>query len=272
LNLIRVMPAEEVMQSVKPISAVELRIQGLSKSFVRQGHPLSVLEGVDLDVGSGQLIALVGPSGCGKTTLLHTIAGLIRPDTGEIHLNGRSVADAQGHVAYMQQKDLLLPWRKALANTLLGPEIAGEDLGSAAQEARRLFAEFGLLGFEHVYPSQLSGGMRQRVALIRTLLCRKPLLLLDEPFGALDAFTRRQMHGWLLRAWEEFGFTALFVTHDVEEALYLSDGVYVLSARPGRVKARLPVALPQPRTSTEPEFVRLKAQLLAQLSQDGEVI
>lgn len=243
-----------------------LKLVQISKSFTRAGRPLPVLDKIDLTVKPAELVAIIGPSGCGKTTLLHIIAGLIPPDEGEIYLNQAPLRDARCHVAYMQQKDLLLPWRTALENTLLGPEIAGEDFHAAEQEARKLFAEFGLAGFEHVYPAQLSGGMRQRIALIRTLLCRKEILLLDEPFGALDALTRAGLHDWLLQAWQRLHQPMLFITHDVEEALKLADRIYVFSERPARVKAVIEVPLTRPHRPTEPDFIQLKATLLTLLS------
>ena len=239
-----------------------LQLIQISKSFVRDGLPLPVLDKIDVEVQHREVVALIGPSGCGKTTLLHIIAGLIRPDSGTIFLNGSPVSDCRRHVAYMQQKDLLLPWRSALKNALLGPEIAGGDIEHFAQRARRLFEEFGLSGFEGVYPAQLSAGMRQRVALIRTLLAQREILLLDEPFGALDALTRAELHNWLLKARERFPQTTLFVTHDVEEALKLADRVYVLSERPARVTAVITVSLPRPRDPAHSEFVALKTELL----------
>ncbi len=242
-----------------------LELLQISKSFIRDGLPLPVLNKIDLEVKHGELVALIGPSGCGKTTLLHIIAGLISPDSGTVFLNSTPVSDCRRHVAYMQQKDLLLPWRTALRNALLGPEISQEEIEQAEVRARQLFAEFGLSGFEGVYPAQLSAGMRQRVALIRTLLSQREILLLDEPFGALDAITRSELHDWLLKAWEKSPQTTLFVTHDVEEALKLADRLYVLSERPARVKAVLTVSLQRPRNPTHSDFVALKAELLQQL-------
>ncbi len=242
-----------------------LQLIQISKSFVRDGMPLLVLDKIDLEVQHGELVALIGPSGCGKTTLLHIIAGLICPDSGMISLNGSRVSDCRGHVAYMQQKDLLLPWRTALKNALLGPEISKEEIEQAEARARQLFAEFGLSGFEGVYPAQLSAGMRQRVALIRTLLSQREILLLDEPFGALDALTRSELHDWLLKAHEKFPQTTLFVTHDVEEALKLADRVYMFSERPARVTAVVTVSLGHPRDPTQADFVTLKAELLQRL-------
>lgn len=241
--------------------APHLQLLQISKSFTRDGLPLPVLDTIDLEVQAGELVAIIGPSGCGKTTLLHIIAGLISPDSGAIHLNGSPISDGH-YVAYMQQKDLLLPWRTALHNAILGPEIAGEDREQAQARARQLFEEFGLAGFEKVYPAQLSAGMRQRVALIRTLLSHKEILLLDEPFGALDALTRAELHDWLLKAHQKSPQTTLFVTHDVDEALTLADRVYVLSERPARVKTVISVSLERPRDPTHSDFVTLKAEVL----------
>jgi ABC-type nitrate/sulfonate/bicarbonate transport system ATPase subunit len=165
----------------------------------------------------------------------------------------------------MPQRDLLLPWRRALANATLGAEVAGRPAGDARREALELFPRFGLSGFERSWPSQLSGGMRQRLALLRTFLIPASTLLLDEPFGALDAITRRQMHAWLQEVWERDRRTVLFITHDVEEALVLGDEAYVMTPRPGRLAARVGVPFPRPRTAalvTSPTFVALKAELL----------
>ncbi len=238
-----------------------LRLSAIEKSFLRNGLPLQVLAGLDLEVREGEFVSLLGPSGCGKTTLLNIIAGLIRPDSGRIFLDGREVSSCLGHVAYMQQDDLLLPWRTALENALLGPELKGADRRRARHEAEGLFHRFGLEGFEDHYPAELSGGMRQRVALIRTLLTGKELFLLDEPFGSLDALTRGVLHRYLLGVWEEFEKTSLFVTHDLEEALLLSDRVYLLTARPARVKAVLEVPFPRPRERADPGFIRLEREL-----------
>jgi ABC-type nitrate/sulfonate/bicarbonate transport system ATPase subunit len=223
---------------------------------------LEVLAGVSIKVGDGEFISLVGPSGCGKSTLLEVLAGLIEPNEGSVQFQGAGLEDP---VAYMPQRDLLLPWRTLLENVLLGPEIAGEDLDKAKEEAMRFLPLFGLDGFEGARPQELSGGMRQRAALLRTILCHKPILALDEPFGALDAITRRQMQTWLLEVWEKFQHTIIFVTHDVEEALLLSDRIYCLSPRPATVRMELEVELPRPRKATDPKLVALKEELLFQL-------
>ncbi|MCS7197273.1 MAG: ABC transporter ATP-binding protein [Candidatus Bipolaricaulota bacterium] len=241
---------------------MELRIEDLHKSFPHGASSLRVLNGVCLEATCGEFVAILGPSGCGKTTLLNILAGLIEPDSGRLLLDGHQVPDYRSHIAYMQQKDLLLPWRTVLDNAILGLELQGLPRQQAHAQAQALLERFGLGGFERAYPHQLSGGMRQRVALVRTLLLQKPIWLLDEPFGALDAMTRSQLHHYLLQAWHDQKATVLFVTHDVEEALVLADRVVVMTARPGRIKAILDVALPRPRHVTDPQFVALKAELL----------
>ncbi|MCJ7829994.1 MAG: ABC transporter ATP-binding protein, partial [Desulfobacterales bacterium] len=221
-----------------------------------------VLRDISLQVAPGEIIGLIGPSGCGKTTLFNILAGLVSPDQGAIRLDGRPVAHIRSRVAYMQQKDLLLPWRTALDNAILGMEIQGIAKARARQEAMALLQVFGLEGFQDSYPHALSGGMRQRVALMRTLLCRRQILLLDEPFGALDTITRAGMQRWLLKVWMHFRPSVLLVTHDVEEALLLADRIYILTSRPGTIKATISVMLPRPRSATAPELVRHKADLL----------
>lgn len=248
--------------------AVELR--GISHAFPRAGGSLHVLDDVSLEVADGEFVSIVGPSGCGKSTLLRVLAGLLIPDRGEAYVDGGDVAGKPGAVAYMPQRDALLPWRRALDNATLGAEIAGIPRAEAAGRARELFEQFGLAGFERAWPSQLSGGMRQRLALLRTFLMGRDVLLLDEPFGALDAITRREMQRWLAGVWQADRRTVVFVTHDVEEALLLSDRVVVMSPRPGRFVASVEVGLARPRdreTGATPEFVRMKSDLLAALEE-----
>ena len=220
---------------------------------------------MNFSVAEGQFVALLGPSGCGKSTLFNIISGLLVPDTGKIYLNGKHIHGNTGDFAYMQQKDLLLPWRTVLRNVLIGPEIHNEPLDIAKEEAQRRLAQLGLSGFENSYPMQLSGGMRQRVALVRTLLFRKKILLLDEPFGALDAMTRTVMQSILLDIWSEARQTVLLITHDIEEALLLADKIYVLTARPATLKAEIPIAIPRPRHVTNTAFIDLKKELLDSL-------
>lgn len=222
--------------------------------------PIEVLQHVTLDVPVGSFASIVGPSGCGKSTLLRVLAGLVAHDRGEVATSGAT--------AFMPQRDLLLPWRRAEDNAILGATLGGVAPDEARARARALFPTFGLKGFERAWPAQLSGGMRQRLALLRTFLAPREILLLDEPFGALDAITRRHMQDWLQSVWLADRRTVLLVTHDVEEALLLSDRVYVMSPRPGTVVARIEVPLARPRTTrdtTSPEFTALKAKLLAAL-------
>ena len=242
-----------------------LEVKNLTQTFDQKNTSLRVLDGLHFSVDDGQFVALLGPSGCGKSTLFNIISGLLVPDTGEIYLNDERIYGNTGDFAYMQQKDLLLPWRTVLRNVLIGPEIHDEPLNTAKMEARQRLAQLGLSGFENSYPMQLSGGMRQRVALVRTLLFRKEILLLDEPFGALDAMTRTVMQSILLDIWSESRQTVLLITHDVEEALLLADKIYVLTARPATLKAEIPVPLPRPRDITDTSLIRLKKELLTLL-------
>ncbi len=229
---------------------------------------VAALDGATLTVERGAFASVVGRSACGKSTLLRVLAGLLTPSDGEARLDGVDVCGLPGHAAYMPQQDTLLPWRRVLGNATLGLELQGMWRAAADDAARPLLARFGLGEFERAWPAELSGGMRQRLALARTFLARGPLLL-DEPFGALDALTRREMQLWLQEVWGASGERAvLLVTHDIDEALLLSDVVYVMSDRPGRVVARIEVALPRPRGArdvTMPEFAALKAQVLEAL-------
>jgi ABC-type nitrate/sulfonate/bicarbonate transport system ATPase subunit len=246
-----------------------LTLHRLTKTYREEGQIVPALSDINLSAAPGEFVSLIGPSGCGKSTLFNLIVGLEEPDSGEIRLDGRAIAHRAGRFGYMPQRDLLLPWRTILTNVILGPELAGEDLKKARQEAIDLLPLFGLAGFEQAYPATLSGGMRQRAALLRTFLCHRDIMLLDEPFGALDALTRQELQGWLLGIWQRFHKTILFITHDVEEALFLADRVVVLSPRPGRVVLDWPVKLPRPRTKASllaPEIIPGKAKLLAALS------
>jgi ABC-type nitrate/sulfonate/bicarbonate transport system ATPase subunit len=246
----------------------EVEVREVYKNYRVDGRLVTTLDGVSLSASNGEFVVLIGPSGCGKSTLLNIICGLVQPDGGEVLLDGQPVVDRTGLLGYMLQKDLLLPWRKVLDNVILGPEIGGVSTNEARREALRLLPLFGLEGFEGSYPATLSGGMRQRAALLRTFLCRRDVMLLDEPFGALDALTRRQLQQWLLDVWSQFGQTIIFVTHDVDEAIYLADRVYVMTPRPGRIKLELDVPLERPRERkmiTSSVFASLKGQLLSAL-------
>ncbi len=245
-----------------------LVVEGVSKAFRVDGQVVRALEGVSLQARAHEFVSLIGPSGCGKSTLLNLICGLSEPDEGAIRLRGCESGARLGQVGYMPQRDLLLPWRRVMDNILLGPELTQRDLHAARREAQELLPLFGLEGFEHNYPATLSGGMRQRAALMRTFLCHHDLVLLDEPLGALDALTRRTMRRWILAVWTRFPQTILFVTHDVEEALYLSDRIYVFSPRPGRVVRALTPTLPQRREErhlADPAMLRYRQEILEAL-------
>lgn len=253
------------------MTTAKLCIDGVSKAYEVDGRLVQILQGINLVVWPGEFVTLLGPSASGKSTLFNIIVGLEEPDAGVIRLNGDVVEKRTGCVAYMPQKDLLLPWRTVLDNVILGPEIAGVDRGEATRRAQELIPLFGLSGFENSYPSALSGGMRQRAALLRTFLFQKDILLLDEPFGALDALTRMELQEWLLKVWAQFQHTILFITHDVDEAVFLSDRVYVMTPRPGRVRDVVAVGLGRPRKrsmETSPEFIRLRERLLSILRGD----
>lgn len=241
-----------------------LRLTGVQKSF---GSTVA-LAATNLTVDEGSFVTIVGPSGCGKSTLFNTVAGLLTPDTGDVEVAGERVAGRTGYVGYMLQKDLLVPWRSVLGNITLGARLTRKVTEKHRAEATQFATRYGLGEFLHHYPTALSGGMRQRVALMRTLATNHSLLLLDEPFGALDAQTRFEMQEWLLTVWRETRRTVLFITHDVDEAVFLSDRVLVMSSRPGRVVDDITVALPRPRTLatlTSPDFTDIKSRILRQL-------
>jgi ABC-type nitrate/sulfonate/bicarbonate transport system ATPase subunit len=251
-----------------------LEVRDLVHEFPRPGRgPLRVLDELDLAVRPGEFTAIIGPSGSGKSTLFNIVAGLDRPVRGAVSIDGRPATGHSDQVAYMPQKDLLFPWRTIQDNAALGLEVQGTARRAARDAVRPLFAEFGLDGFERSYPGQLSGGMRQRAALLRTVAMRRPVLLLDEPFGALDSLTRTQMQLWLAQMWQRHAWTVLMVTHDIREAVFLADSVHVLSARPATLTARVVVDLPRPRTAQTfllPEFARLEQQVLAALGTPPE--
>lgn len=240
-------------------------IDGVSRTFTGPNGPVEALEKTSITTHSGEFVTFLGPSGCGKSTLFNIVAGLLPATTGKVYVDGRDVTGRTGHVSYMLQRDLLLPWRKVIDNVIVGLEAIGEPKSNARRQARELLERFGLGPFENAYPQQMSGGMRQRAAFIRTMLFPRDVLLLDEPLGALDAQTRLIMQEWLLDIWSEQKKTVLFITHDVDEAVFLSDRVYVMSARPGRIINDVQVDLPRPRTSeirTSPAYFQIRSELL----------
>lgn len=242
-----------------------LRIDAVTRTFFSGGGSVTAIRDVSFDVPRGMFLSILGPSGCGKSTLFNLIAGLLTPTSGDVSIAGQSVIDRPGQVGYMLQKDLLLPWRTIEDNITLGQTLQGLSRRKALLQAQPLIQRCGLQGFERSRPDQLSGGMRQRAALLRTLLTGQDVLLLDEPFGALDAITRLQLQMLLTDIWQEMRKTILFVTHDVDEALLLSDEILLLSARPGQVVRRFCVDMPRPRTPAmlaEPAVAQLKAEIM----------
>ena len=234
-------------------------------TFKTSGGSFQALAPVTLSIAPGRFVSLIGPSGCGKSTIFNIVAGLLQPSGGQVSIDGIDSTGMIGRVGYMLQKDLLLPWRTVLDNTILGMEIQGVPLKAARERALPLLRRYGLSGFEHMYPNSLSGGMRQRAALLRTLLFDTDVILLDEPFGALDAQTKMQMQEWLLQLWGDFGKTVVFVTHDVEEAIYLSDEVHVMATRPGCIIEAFAVDLPRPRernVTLSADFIAIKERCL----------
>jgi ABC-type nitrate/sulfonate/bicarbonate transport system ATPase subunit len=246
-------------------SAPKLFVDHVSMAFKTPTGAFQALAPVTLAIPTGRFVSLIGPSGCGKTTIFNIIAGLLEPSGGRVRIDGVDATGTIGRVGYMLQKDLLLPWRSVIDNVILGMEIQGVPLKAARKRALPLLQRYGLAGFEYLYPSSLSGGMRQRAALLRTLLFDTDVILLDEPFGALDAQTKLAMQEWLMQLWGDFGKTVLFVTHDVEEAIYLSDELHVMGTRPGRIIETIPVTLPRPRvrtTALTPDFLAIKERCL----------
>ena len=247
-----------------------IEIKHIGKIFAGADRSIPVLEDVSFKVMPGEFVTIIGTSGSGKSTLFDLCVGLLEPDGGEILIDGKPENRA-GMVGYMPQHDLLLPWRSVLNNVLIPLDIQGIPRKDSRPRALEMFPYFGLETFENEYPSSLSGGMRQRAALLRTWLMGRSTLLLDEPFGALDALTRKELQSWLLMVWREFERTVMFITHDVEEAVYLADRVIVLSSRPGVIKCELNIDLPRPRRPmmiAEPEFGVLVRVLLEELGVD----
>jgi ABC-type nitrate/sulfonate/bicarbonate transport system ATPase subunit len=247
------------------VTESKLQVDGLHKAF----GTLRVVDGVAFDLAPGEFVSVIGPSGCGKSTLFNVIAGLEPPDRGRILVDGKDTTGRVEPFAYMAQQDLLFPWRSVLDNTTLGLEVMGMSRRAARERARPLFEPFGLDGFEFVRPAALSGGMRQRAALLRTVIQDRAVLLLDEPFGALDSLTRTDMQTWLDGVRARFDWTVLMITHDIREAVFLSDRVIVLGPRPTRIRREVTVDLRRPRDTsmiTTDRFAAAEHDLLAALS------
>lgn len=239
----------------------KLRVESIKKNF----NNTSVIEDVSFYVKENEFVSLLGPSGSGKSTIFNIISGLLKPDSGKIIINQDDYTGKTGHVSYMYQKDLLLPWKKIIDNAAMPLILKGEKKDAAREKVFKYFKNFGLEGFEEKYPHQLSGGMKQRAALLRTYMFSEDIMLLDEPFGALDAITRSKMHFWLLDVIKKLNSTVLFITHDIEEAIFLSDRIYILSDKPARIKEEVEVKL-ENRTNkdivTTKEFNDIKRRIL----------
>lgn len=246
-------------------AAGQLALRDVSQSYLeRDGREVQALAGVDLAVEPGEFVALIGPSGCGKSTLLRIAAGLEQPEAGEVLLDGKVATERLGRCAFMPQRDGLLPWRRVIDNVTIGLELEGVGRAQAREQALPLLERFGLGDFAQSWPWQLSGGMRHRAAFLRTAITGRPVMLLDEPFGALDGITRAELQQWLLEVWRDLGTTVLLVTHDVSEAVFLADRVLVMSPRPGRIVAGEEVPLARPRelrVEETPEFAGAEARL-----------
>jgi len=244
-------------------AAPAIRCRGVGKVFAASGREVAALDGIDLDVAAGEFVCLLGPSGCGKSTLLNAVAGFSPPTAGELTVLGRPVVGPGPDRAMVFQEYALFPWMTVERNVAFGLELRGDPPARRDRVVDDLLAKLGLSEFRDRFPKDLSGGMRQRVAIARVLAIDPPLLLMDEPFGALDALTRRSLQDELLRIWAEDRKTVLFVTHGIEESIYLADRVVVMTYRPGTVKRLVPVTLPRPRDPASPEFNALKRELTA---------
>lgn len=259
--------------SAEPSGRVKLTLRDVAVAFrARGGGEIAAIDRLSLDVADREIVSIVGPSGCGKSTLLRLIAGLVRPSSGEIRLDGRAVSDPGADRGMVFQSYTLFPWLTVQGNVEFGPRLRGLAEAARRDVATRFVQMVGLAGFEHAYPKELSGGMMQRVAIARALANDPEVLLMDEPFGALDAQTRAFMQELLLDIWQKTPKTILFVTHDIDEALFLGDRVYVMTARPGRFRDEVRLDLPRPRTleiTMSPAFVEAKRRVLAIIREEA---
>jgi ABC-type nitrate/sulfonate/bicarbonate transport system ATPase subunit len=243
-----------------------IKLQNISKKFDQPEGTLLILDNLSLKVKQGEFLSIIGPSGCGKSTLLHMIAGLEKASSGRVIKEGKEISSRLGGIGYVQQKDVLLPWRSVLDNVILGLELQGVPRQAAKEKALKHMSTFGLSGFENSYPKVLSRGMRQRASLLRSVLLNQNILLLDEPFGALDAMTRSELHTWLLNLWKQLKSTVLLVTHDIDEALALSDRIVILSQRQAKIKTVINIE--NPRQFEPQKISELKSTIYAILHDD----
>lgn len=250
--------------TICPNDMKKLEVKNVSKSF--DGN--RVLNDISIELNQGELVCLLGVSGCGKTTLFNVISGLLPPDNGQILLDGRDITNQSGHISYMLQKDLLLPYRTIEDNVALPLLLKGEKKKEARKQVSPVFAQFGLEGTQKKYPAQLSGGMRQRAALLRTYMFSKDVALLDEPFSALDTLTKSSMHKWYLNVMDKIRLSTLFITHDIDEAILISDRIYLLSGSPGEITGEIIIKEPKPRRedfNLTAEFLEYKRRILSLL-------
>ncbi len=247
-----------------------IHMTGLSKVFVKGRREVKAIEGFELDVGDGEFVCLLGPSGCGKTTVLRILAGLETKTRGTVQIHEKDITGAGSDRGMVFQEFALFPWRTARRNIEFGLEVKGIPESERASVSQRLIELVGLKGFEDSHPKELSGGMKQRVAIARALANDPKVLLMDEPFGSLDAQTRNLMQKELLRIWSTARTTVVFVTHSVEEAVYLADRIVVMTARPGKVREIIPVPLPRPRDRTSREFIEIRSKVLSELEEEFE--
>ncbi|MFC7680462.1 ABC transporter ATP-binding protein [Paenibacillus sp. GCM10028914] len=265
------MEREHQEQANSPLPLPALEARGIYKSFKSRKQEIKVLDGLSLKVQPGQFVSIIGPSGSGKSTLFHIIGGLVTPDDGSILKDGVDVTGQKGLIAYMPQQPALFPWRTVEDNVLLPRELAGMPKEQAREDARRWMERAGLAGFERAYPHTLSGGMQQRTAFLRAMMSPQEVMCLDEPFSALDALTRSDMQRWLLDIWEEHRRSVLMITHHIEEALLLSDVIYVLSSRPAQVLQKIEVPFPRPRQEnilSDPAFLDMKSTISAMMREE----
>jgi NitT/TauT family transport system ATP-binding protein len=253
--------------------AAAIELARVRKEFVKGERRVLAVEEVELAVSQREFVAILGPSGCGKSTLLNMVAGFERPTSGEVRSGGEAVSAPSPRRAVVFQEPALFPWLSVFENVVFGPKTQGQPAADYRGRAAQIIEQVGLRGFESHYPAELSGGMRQRVGIARVLIMAPQVLLMDEPFGSLDAQTRSLMQELLLEVWERHHQTVLFITHDIEEALLLADRVCVMTARPGRVKKTIQVDIPRPRSievTTSPEFNRLRREVFALIREESQ--
>lgn len=257
-------------QTAAPLT---LEVRHIHKTFRERRKEVPVLRDISLEVRAGEFVSIIGPSGCGKSTLFHIVGGLTAPDQGEVYLQGAKVTGQRGHISYVPQQPALFPWRSIEDNVVLAREIAGMKRAGSRSEVREWLGKAGLGGFEKAYPHTLSGGMQQRASFLRGLLAPQEVMCLDEPFSALDALTRSDMQRWLLEMWEENKRSVLLITHSIDEALMLSDTIYLFSGRPAGVLHTVKVPFPRPRredVAEDPLFLELKRDIAQRMAAEQQ--